>query len=102
MGDFQPAMKTAELAEGSISGVDVKGVHVLLAHVGGQVTAFSGICTHEEADLGTGFVIEDRVVCPLHLSQFDLKTGEAVNPPATQPLKRFNVKIDGGTIFVEV
>ena len=48
----------------------------------------SGICTHEETDLGLGFVIEDRIVCPLHLSQFELKSGPAVNPPATVPLKR--------------
>jgi len=68
----------------------------------GKVYAVSGTCTHEEADLGLGFVLEGRVVCPLHLSQFDLKDGSVQNPPATIPLKTFNVKIDGGTIFVEV
>ena len=61
----------------------------------------SGTCTHEETDLGMGFVMEDRVVCPLHLSQFELKTGKVVNPPATVSLRLFNVKIEGDTIFVE-
>jgi 3-phenylpropionate/trans-cinnamate dioxygenase ferredoxin component len=102
MGEFVPTMNASELAEGSISVLDVKGVHVLLARVGGAVSALSGTCTHEDADLGIGFVIEDRVVCPLHLSQFDLRTGEVLNPPATAPLRCFNVKIEGGTIFVEV
>jgi 3-phenylpropionate/trans-cinnamate dioxygenase ferredoxin component len=95
-------MKVAELGEGTMSSVDLKGTHILLAKIGGEVSAVSGICTHEETDLGLGFVIEDRVVCPLHLSQFDLKTGEVMNPPAEVPLKRFNVKIEDGTIFVEV
>ena len=102
MGAYVPAMTDSELGEGSMKAADVKGTHLLLARLGGQVSAVSGICTHEETDLGTGFLLEDRVVCPLHLSQFDLKTGEAVNLPATEPLKRFNVKIEDGTIFVEV
>ena len=97
-----PAMKTAELEEGAISTVDLKGIHVLLSKIGGEVSAVSGICTHEETDLGMGFVIEDRVVCPLHLSQFELKSGQVMNPPATEPLQRFNIKIEGDTIFVEV
>ena len=102
MGEFVAAMKTADLAEGSMATAEVGGVHVLLSRIGGEVHALSGTCTHEESDLGLGFMVEDRVVCALHLSQFDLKTGAVQNPPATEPLKRFNVKIDGETIFVEV
>ena len=44
-------------------------------------------------------MIEDRVVCQLHLSQFDLRTGEVYNPPATEPLRRYNVKIEEGSHF---
>jgi len=47
-------------------------------------------------------MLEERVVCPLHLSQFDLKTGQVMNPPATEPLKTFNVQIRGDEIFVEI
>jgi nitrite reductase/ring-hydroxylating ferredoxin subunit len=100
--EFLPAMKLSDLGEGTMSTVDLKGSHVLLAKIGGEVSAVSGTCTHEETDLGTGFILEDRVVCPLHLSQFDLKTGEVMNPPAEVPLQRFNVKIRDDVIFVEV
>lgn len=102
MPEYFPALKAPELAEGSMVAIDLKGVHILLSRIGGDVSAVSGTCTHEETDLGLGFMLEDRVVCPLHLSQFDLKTGEVMNPPATVPLKRFNVKIEDETIFVEV
>jgi len=95
-------MKETDLAEGSIATLDLKGNHILLSKIGGEVYAVSGTCTHEETDLGLGFVIEDRVVCPLHLSQFELKTGEVVNPPATVSLQRFNVKVSEDTIFIEV
>ena len=102
MGEFVPAIKASELEEGTMLALDVKGVHFLLARIGGEVSALSGTCTHEDADLGLGFIIEDRVVCPLHLSQFDLRTGQVLNPPATAPLRSFNLKIEGETIFVEV
>lgn len=99
---WHPALKTSELEEGGISTVDLEGSHILVSKIGGEVYAVSGVCTHEETDLGLGFVLEDRVVCPLHLSQFDLKTGQVVNPPATVSLKRFNAKVTEGTIFIEV
>ena len=95
-------MKVSDLAEGSMLAADVDGNHVLLAKIGGEVTAVSGTCTHEETDLGLGFMIEERVVCPLHLSQFDLRSGQVMNPPATEPLRRFNVQIRGESIFIEV
>ena len=95
-------MKVSDLAEGSISTVHLKGRHLLLSKFEGEVSAVSGVCTHEETDLGLGFVIEDRIVCPLHLSQFELKTGRVINPPATDPLERFNVRTEGDTILVEV
>jgi len=102
VGEFIPAMKAADLAEGTMSALDITGVHVLLSRIGGEVYALSGTCTHEDTDLGLGFMIEDRVVCPLHLSQFDLRTGQVMNPPATVPLRGFNVKIEDETIFVEL
>jgi len=102
VGEFVPAIKASELAEGTMQALDVGGVHLLLARIGGEVSALSGTCTHEDANLGLGFIVEDRVVCPLHLSQFDLRTGQVLNPPATAPLRSYNLKIEGETIFVEV
>ena len=96
------AARLSDLTEGSMLPVEVEGQRVLLSLIGGQVYAVSGVCTHEEADLGNGFMVEERVVCPLHLSQFDLRDGSVMNPPATVPLKRFNIKIDGDAIFIEV
>jgi 3-phenylpropionate/trans-cinnamate dioxygenase ferredoxin component len=102
LAEWFPAMKSSLLGEGTISTVDLGGEHILISKIGGEVYAVSGTCTHEETDLGLGFVLEDRVVCPLHLSQFELKTGQVVNPPATVPLKPFNTKVLGDTIFIEV
>jgi 3-phenylpropionate/trans-cinnamate dioxygenase ferredoxin subunit len=102
MGEFVAALKSSDVAEGSMIPVEAKDIHVLLTRIGGEVFAVSGTCTHEEADLALGFKIEERVTCPLHLSQFDLRTGEVLSPPATESLRSFKVKIEDDTIFVEV
>jgi nitrite reductase/ring-hydroxylating ferredoxin subunit len=85
-----------------MKGVDVEGKRILLTNLDGNVYAVSAICTHEYTDLSAGFMIEDRVVCSLHLSQFDLRDGRVYNPHAEKPLETFNVKIEEGQIFVEV
>ena len=99
---FQEAAQVSQIPVGGVLGVEVGGTKLLLSKIEGRVHAVSGVCTHEEFDLADGIVIEDAITCPLHLSQFDLRTGQVYNPPATEPLKVFNVKIDGDTVFVEV
>jgi 3-phenylpropionate/trans-cinnamate dioxygenase ferredoxin component len=99
---FVKAMELSKLPPGTMAGVEVDGEQVLLSNLGEEVHAVAGICTHEESLLSQGFMIEERVVCQLHLSQFDLRTGEVNNPPAVEPLRLYNVKIEEGSIFVEI
>jgi len=99
---FVKALLLSDVPPESMVGAEVEGTKLLISNLGGEIHAVSGVCTHEDFDLGEGIVIEEAIVCPQHLSQFDLRTGRVYNPPATIPLKVFNVKIDGDAILVEV
>ncbi|MEM0120374.1 MAG: non-heme iron oxygenase ferredoxin subunit [Thermoprotei archaeon] len=66
------------------------------------VYALDGICTHEYAELWRGFVSDELITCPLHLSQFNIKTGEVVTPPAEQPLRVYTVQIREGEVWVDL
>jgi 3-phenylpropionate/trans-cinnamate dioxygenase ferredoxin component len=101
-GNFVRALTVAEIPPGTMAGVELEGIKVLLSNLDGEIHAVSSICTHEYYDLSQGFIIDGAVVCALHLSQFDLKTGEVYNPPAEVPLRVFNVKIEEGVVFVEI
>lgn len=101
-GHYVRAVPLSEVPPGKIVGVELEGKKVILTNFGGNVYAVSGVCTHEYYELALGFMIEERVVCALHLSQFDLRTGEVFNPPAVEPLQRFNVKVENDIIYVEV
>jgi len=102
MAHLVKVCQISELQPGTLKGIEFEGRRILVANIDGKIYAHDGTCTHEEADLSSGFMLGDRVVCPLHLSQFDLKTGEAVNPPAVEPLKTYKVKTQGPEIYVEV
>jgi 3-phenylpropionate/trans-cinnamate dioxygenase ferredoxin component len=83
-------------------GIEHDGRRILIVNLEGRLHAWDGTCTHEEADLSTGFLNGEEVTCPLHLSRFNLLTGEAVNPPAEKPLTKYIVKVENGEILVEL
>ncbi len=91
-----------ELDPERINAFDVGGRRVLVFAGAGGLRAFDGICTHETADLGLGFLNGTSLTCPRHLSQFDTLTGEALNPPAEEPLARYAVKEEDGRVLVEL
>jgi 3-phenylpropionate/trans-cinnamate dioxygenase ferredoxin subunit len=43
-----------------------------------------------------------EIICPRHGARFDLRTGDALTPPAYEPIKTFNVREENGRILVEV
>jgi nitrite reductase/ring-hydroxylating ferredoxin subunit len=91
-----------ELQPGDKQAIRADGENILVANIDGKVYAVSNICTHEYAELVNGFLIEDTITCPLHLSRFNLQTGEALNPPATQPLKTYKIVVKENGVYVEV
>ncbi|MDA7939941.1 MAG: Rieske 2Fe-2S domain-containing protein [Nitrosopumilus sp.] len=86
-----------DVPEGGVAGFG----DLLVSRIGGEVRVTARKCTHADADLSCGFAGPDGVRCPLHLSVFDTRDGRPLNPPATEPLRTYNVKIDGGGVYVE-
>lgn len=94
--------RLSELGEGEVKAVEVEGKQIILVKSGEKIYALSRFCTHEDADLSEGFTADGRLVCPLHLSQFDLATGEALTPPATAPLKAYSVEVEDDFVLLSI
>jgi 3-phenylpropionate/trans-cinnamate dioxygenase ferredoxin component len=62
------------------------------------------ICSHAHyfLDEGEVDVDEETLECPKHGSTFDLNTGKPTTLPATQPVERFDVKLEGKDVLIEV
>ena len=94
--------EVTDVQPGCIHPVDVGERRLMVVNVNGQLYATDRICTHEEADLATGFLIGSIVTCPLHLSRFDVVSGAVQNPPASVPLKTYNLKVEGTNVYVQM
>ncbi|MQF48842.1 non-heme iron oxygenase ferredoxin subunit [SAR202 cluster bacterium AC-647-N09_OGT_505m] len=80
--------------------VEVEDERILLANVGGQYYAVTDLCTHAECPLSDGDLDGEVLKCPCHGSQFDVRTGEVVAPPADEPLTLYAVRVEGDDILV--
>jgi len=75
---------------------------VIVVNLDGDIRAFQGICSHEYFELDKGFLTRDSLTCALHLSRFDLASGDALDPPAELPLVRYPVAVEAGRVTIEV
>ncbi|MBH5323484.1 non-heme iron oxygenase ferredoxin subunit [Aurantiacibacter sediminis] len=75
---------------------------IVLFRVGTDVFATQFFCTHEDAPMDDGWVGDDCTVeCPWHASKFDLRTGEALGPPAFEPLQTYPVRVEDGAVMLD-
>ena len=99
-GGYEAVADQSLIADGELVGVEVAGQPVVLGRVDGEIYAIGGICSHQFARLEDGELDGDVVMCPLHNSGFNIRTGEAIRLPATDPVPRYDVKVEDGQVLV--
>lgn len=102
LSEWVKACTLQQVKEGQLFGFVHNDTKILIANLKGKIHATDLICTHANADLSTGFLSDEGVRCPLHLSVFNLANGEPQNLPAEVPLKLYNVKVQSDEVYVEV
>ncbi|MGH8217822.1 MAG: non-heme iron oxygenase ferredoxin subunit [Steroidobacteraceae bacterium] len=82
--------------------VQIDGLAVVIARCAGGYFAVEDRCTHDGEALAGGEVVGDscQIVCPRHGARFCLKTGEALTPPAYEPVRTFEVREESGRLLV--
>jgi len=98
--DLSEGADVAALGDGVPLLGDAGGEAVMLVRRGKQLFAVGATCTHYSGPLAEGLVEGERVHCPWHHACFDLRTGEAVGPPALNPIACYRVEEQGGRAFV--
>jgi 3-phenylpropionate/trans-cinnamate dioxygenase ferredoxin subunit len=68
----------------------------------GGFYASDGFCTHEQAHLADGLVMDHIIECPKHNGRFDYRTGAAKGAPVCINLQTYAVKVDGDNVLIDL
>ena len=89
---------TSEIPVGS--GMIFPGPQVVVTQpTAGEFKAFSAICTHMGCIVNQ--ISNGTIDCPCHGSQYSITTGDVVTGPAPRPLPAKQIKVSGGSVFLE-
>ena len=94
-------LSLATLFAGKPVKLEKAGRTICVTRVGNEVFAIDDTCSHSDASLSEGEVTDFKIECWLHGAEFDLRTGEALTPPAVAPVKIYPVIVDGDSVTVE-
>jgi NADPH-dependent 2,4-dienoyl-CoA reductase/sulfur reductase-like enzyme/nitrite reductase/ring-hydroxylating ferredoxin subunit len=98
--DLAQGVAASDIAEGAMLVGRVGDAAVLLARVGGRLSAIGATCTHYHGPLGDGLLVGEMVRCPWHHARFCLRTGEALGAPAIDPVDCWRVEERDGRVYV--
>jgi 3-phenylpropionate/trans-cinnamate dioxygenase ferredoxin subunit len=91
----------ASLVSGKPVRIEKDGESICVARIGDEVFAIGDTCSHSDASLSEGDITDFKIECWLHGAEFDLRSGEALTPPAVMPVQKYSVRVDGDSVTIE-
>ncbi len=100
MSEWTRVCDLVELPPGQFRVVEVDGAMLAVFNIEGELHAIEDVCTHDGGQLTGGEIRGCEIICPRHGARFDLRTGEALCPPAYEPTAVMPVKTEDDAIWV--
>ena len=100
MENFIRVASVDDIQDGGMVSAEIEDDKVIIAHLDGEFYAFNEECTHSGCGLSDGDLDGNIIQCPCHGAEFDIRTGEVISPPAVEPLKTYQVRIEGDDILI--
>ncbi len=100
MSEWVDVIAENALAVGEHRVVDVDGIEVAVFKLEEGFYALEDVCTHDGAEIASGEIDGDEIICPRHGARFCIKTGEVKCAPAYEDIASLDVKLDAGRVKV--
>jgi 3-phenylpropionate/trans-cinnamate dioxygenase ferredoxin subunit len=103
MSTYVRVCALADLKPGSALAREIDGTPVAVVRCEDDtVHAVRDLCSHQEYPLSDGEVVGGTIECTWHGSEFDVRTGAALNLPATEPVPVYPVEVRDGEVYVSL
>lgn len=100
MTDWIDVCEENALADGEKIIVDVDGSEIAIFKLAGKFYAIEDVCTHDGAEIASGELDGDEIVCPRHGARFCIKTGAVKCAPAYENVDTFPTQVIEGRVQV--
>ncbi len=100
--DWRTVGAASALREGDVVAFELDGKEIAVYWAEDGLYATANRCTHGDARLSDGFLIDHCIECPLHQGQFDIRNGEPMCSPVTVPLRCYPVRIEADQVQVRI
>ena len=98
---YQRIAEVEDLWSGEMRGLEVNGERILLINMDDHIYAYADACPHQKSRLSEGTLTGKVIRCARHHWEFDVCTGNGVNPQNTC-LRMFPIRLDGQYILVDI
>lgn len=99
---FKAICTTDDVWEGELQEFEVGEQDIIVVHTeGGEFRAFNARCPHQDQSLAEASLEGNVLTCPAHLWQFDVSTGDGVNPTGCR-LHGYACKVEEDQVLVDV
>ena len=100
INEMPTVLNSRDIAPGRMTAVDLYGVPVAIANVGGVFYAISDCCPHAACSLSRGALDGKVVTRRRDGSQFDLVSGHVLTGPATVRVRTYRIQIHGNELNI--
>ena len=102
MPEFVKVARTDEILSGRAKLVEANGQEIAVFNIDGAFHAIDNTCSHVGGPLSEGELDGCEVTCPWHGAVFDVTTGQVLGPPAGSNVSRYNLRVEGADIEIEI
>ncbi len=100
MSDWVDVISENGLANGEHVVVEVDGTEVAVFKLDGCFYAIEDVCSHDGAEIASGELDGDEIICPRHGARFCIKTGAVKSAPAYEGISCFETRLEQGRVKV--
>ena len=98
--EFFSVASVEELSNGQRLYLEIDDLYLIVFNIADNYFAIADLCSHDEEPLDDGELDGYAVVCPRHGARFDVRTGQALTPPAVEAVPAYPVRVLKGSIEV--
>ena len=102
MTKFKRVANVTSIPPGNAAVFDVGGKKIAVYNVAGVFYAADNACSHRGGPLGEGSLYGTTITCPWHGAQFDVTSGQVLEPPASAGITSYAIKLEDDGVWVAI